>query len=95
MNDINSIIIEGKVKSFTTKDDCIYNDMVIITSRTDKDRTGNIVVTETKVPVKVRKTLSLSMGSVKGVRIVGRLAKAGSSNRSSLCIIAEHVEIKK
>ncbi len=92
MNMLNSVILEGNIKSYTKNDGFI--DFVVASSRYSMNENNERIETITEVTCKVfgemRKTVERFVEIGRGVRVVGRLA--GSDG--TICLVCEHIEWK-
>lgn len=92
MNMLNSVILEGDVKSYAKNDGFI--DFIVASSRNSIAENGDKIEVITEVPCRVFGNLAAHFGKVTeighGVRVVGRLA--GSDGK--IILICEHLEWK-
>lgn len=92
MNMLNSVILEGNIKSYTKNDGFI--DFVAASSRYSVNENNERIEVITEVPCRVygemQKPFERFAEIGRGVRVVGRLA--GSDG--SIVLVCEHIEYK-
>lgn len=92
MNMLNSVILEGNIKSYTKNDGFI--DFVVASSRYSVNENNERIEVITDVPCRVygemQKPVERFAEIGRGVRVVGRLA--GSDG--SIVLVCEHIEYK-
>lgn len=92
MNMLNSVILEGNIKSYTKNDGFI--DFVAASSRYSVNENNERIEVITEVPCRVYGEMQKPFERVaeigRGVRVVGRLA--GSDG--SIVLVCEHIEWK-
>lgn len=92
MNMLNSVILEGNIKSYTKNDRFI--DFVAASSRYSVNENNERIEVITEVPCRVygemQKPVERLAEIGRGVRVVGRLA----GSNGSIVLVCEHIEWK-